>query len=71
MKFLELLKAANESRNKQRHRTTSNSKRGRQLIAASKNPQDNHLQIESESGNREPGNNQQPCSLLRSKGTDS
>lgn len=35
MKFLDMIKAANESKNKQAHRVTSNSKRGRQLLARS------------------------------------
>lgn len=34
MKFLDMLKMANSSRNKQAHRVSSDTKRGRQMIAA-------------------------------------
>jgi hypothetical protein len=42
MSFKDILKAALANKNTQNHRTSSDTKRGRQLLAAMKNPQDVH-----------------------------
>jgi hypothetical protein len=40
MKLLDMIRSANQSKNKQAHRVAGDTKRGRQLLAATKNPQD-------------------------------